>query len=539
MKFGEVPIGEAAAAVLAHSVRAAEGKYPKGHVLSAEDVIALAAAGVTSVIAARLEEGDLLEDEAAQRLADAVPHADLRFSPATTGRVNIFAETNGLFRASRDVVDRFNRVDPAITLACLSDRSDVKRGDMVATIKIIPLAVARNAVERAAALLADGAAFSVRPYAARRVALIATELPSLKPSVMDKTRAILEARLAASGSTLDVERRVAHRTEAVAEAIRMLAPEHDMLVVFGASAIADSDDVIPAAIRASGGIVDQVGLPVDPGNLLVLGHVGGKPVIGAPGCARSPKENGFDWVMNRILAGETPTSEQLTGLGVGGLLMEIPTRPLPRLGKIAAGEGPRIAAVVLAAGSASRMAASGHHKLLATFDGVPLVRLSVETALAAKADRVVVVTGYRAEEIDKALAGLDVAIIHNPDYATGMASSLRAGLAAVRDDADGILVLLADMPGIRPEHLNRMIDAFRREHGAAIVRAVSGGKRGNPVILPASTFDAVSKLTGDIGARPVIERSGLAVVDVDIGAAAHVDTDTPEEIAAAGGVLAG
>jgi molybdenum cofactor cytidylyltransferase len=539
MKFGEIAIDEAAGALLAHSVRAAERKFAKGRLLTAEDVEALKAMGITSVIAACPAPGDLTEDEAAGRLAAAVPADHLRLSPPATGRVNFFAEANGLFRASRDVVDRFNRIDPAITLACLADRSDVKAGDMVATIKIIPLAVAGDAVARAAALLAGGSAFEVKPYAARKVGLIATELPSLKPSVMDKTRATLEARLASSGSRLAVERRVPHRTAAVAESIRSLADDHDMLVVFGASAVADAEDVIPAAIRMAGGSVEQVGLPVDPGNLLVLGEVDGKPVIGAPGCARSPKENGFDWVLNRILAGETPTARQLAGLGVGGLLMEIPTRPLPRLGKTPADSALHVAAVVLAAGSASRMAGSGHHKLLAEFDGMPLVRRSAATVKGSRVDRSVVVAGYRAEDIEKALAGLDAEIVINPDFATGMASSLKAGLAAVRDGADGLLVVLADMPGIRREHLDEMIAVFRREQGRAIVRAVSGGKRGNPVILPASTFDAVTKLTGDIGARPVVERSGLAVVDVDIGEAAHIDTDTPEEILAAGGVLAG
>lgn len=539
MIFGEVALGEAEGAVLAHSVQAGERKFPKGRKLIHGDIEALNAAGRTHVIVARLQSGDLMEDEAASRLAAAVPPDHLRLSPATTGRVNFFATANGLFRASREVVDRFNRVDPAITLACLADRSDVKAGDMVATIKIIPLAVAGAAVERAAALLADGSAFEVKPYAARKVALIATELPALKRSVMDKTRAILEARLSSSDSTLAVEQRVPHRAPAVAEAIRLLVSDHDMLIVFGASAVADAEDVIPAAIRDAGGIVDQVGLPVDPGNLLVLGHVDGKPVIGAPGCARSPKENGFDWVLNRILAGETPTSEQLTGLGVGGLLMEIPTRPLPRLGKAETAKELHVAAVVLAAGSASRMAGSGHHKLLAQFDGVPLVRRSVETVLGSRTDRSVVVTGYRAHDIEKALAGLDAEIAINGEFATGMASSLKTGLAAVRQGADGLLVVLADMPGIRSEHLDEMIAIFRREQGRAIVRAVSSGKRGNPVILPASTFDAIAKLTGDIGARPVIERSGLAVIDVDIGEAAHIDTDTPEEIVAAGGVLAG
>jgi len=150
-----------------------------------------------------------------------------------------------------------------------------------------------------------------------------------------------------------------------------------------------------------------------------------------------------------------------------------------------------------------------------------------------------VVTGYRGDDVEAALGDVDAEIVLNPDFATGMASSLRAGLSAVREGADGLLVVLADMPGIQSGHLDEMIMVFRREQGRAIVRAVSGGKRGNPVILPASTFDAIAKLTGDIGARPVIERSGLAVIDVDIGEAAHVDTDTPEEIIAAGGVLSG
>jgi molybdenum cofactor cytidylyltransferase len=538
MEFGEIPVVEAAGAVLAHATRVGDTRFQKGRLLSVDDVAALTDAGIESVTAARLSSDDMLENDAANQLAAGLPPDHLHIEPAATGRCNIFAAANGLFRASRDIVDRFNRIDPGITIACLGDRSDVRAGDMVATIKIIPLAVHRNSVASAAALLAEGAALEVKPYTPMRVALIATELPSLKRSVMDKTRAILKARLESSGSTLSTERRVAHDTRAVAGAIGDLIPGHDMIIMFGASAVADADDVLPAAIRQAGGTVTRVGLPVDPGNLLVLGRVGDLPVVGAPGCARSPKENGFDWVLNRILSGERPTGEELSGLGVGGLLMEIPSRPLPRLGKSTRSDL-RVAAVVLAAGSASRMAGSGHHKLLARFDDVPLVRKSVETVLNAAVERTVVVTGYRSQDIRHAIAGLDAEIVINEDYGSGMASSLKAGLAAVRDRADGMLVMLADMPNIESDHLVRMVEAFRREEGRAIIRAVSDGKRGNPVILPASTFDAVAKLTGDIGARPVIERSGLAVVDIDIGAAAHVDTDTPEEIIAAGGILAG
>ena len=436
--------------MLAHSARAGDVRFPKGRQLTPGDVEALVAAGIATVIAAVLDAGDLMEDEAASRIAAAIAPDHLKLSPATTGRVNVFSTVNGLFRASRDVVDRLNRIDPAITLACLNDRADVKAGDMVATVKIIPLAVAGRAVEQAITLLGSEIAFEVKPYAARRVALIATELPSLKPSVMDKTRQILEARLSASGSRLLVERRVPHRADAIARAIGEVAGSHDMIIIFGASAVADADDVIPAAIRQSGGVVEQVGLPVDPGNLLVLGSSQGVPVIGAPGCARSPKENGFDWVLRRILAGETPDHRELTGLGVGGLLMEIPTRPLPRLSAGSEKRTFRVAAAVLAAGSASRMAASGKHKLLATFGGVPLVRRAVETVKNSNADELVMVTGYRSADIEQAIAGLDCSIVHNPDFASGMASSLKAGLAAVRDGTDGLLVVLADMPAFCP-----------------------------------------------------------------------------------------
>lgn len=539
MKFGDVKLSDAVGAVLAHSVNAGDRKLQKGRRLTAGDIDDLARSGVESVIAVLLEADDLLEDEAADRIARAIPGDRLTFSPATTGRVNVFAAVNGLFRASADVVNRLNRIDPAITLACLKDHAEVKAGDMVATVKIIPLAVSGAAVEQAVALLSSARPFEVKCFTGRKVALIATELPSLKPSVMDKTRRLLDARLRPSGSRITVEHRVAHRAEAVAAGIRQVLAGNEMIIVFGASAVADPDDVIPAAIRMAGGTVEQVGLPVDPGNLLVLGHIGATPVIGAPGCARSPKENAFDWVLARIFAGETPGYEELTGLGVGGLLMEIPTRPRPRLADAPEKGALRVATVILAAGQASRMAASGRHKLLAEFGGVPLVRKSVETVLASRSDRAVIVTGYRAGDIEAAIAGLDCPIVHNPDYATGMASSLKAGLAAVRDEADGLMVMLADMPGIEAGDLDRLVDAFHAEEGQAIIRAVSDGKRGNPVILPRSTFEALSKLEGDIGARPVIEKSGLPIIDVEIGVAAQLDTDTPEEIVAAGGVLAG
>ncbi|CUX51663.1 Conserved Hypothetical protein; putative molybdopterin binding protein with a nucleotide-diphospho-sugar transferase domain [Agrobacterium tumefaciens str. CFBP 5621] len=542
MKFGEFPVARAEGLMLAHAVRLPERTLHKGRRVSPADVEALKQAGIVSVTAARIEDGDLDEDEAARRLAAAIAPDHLRFSEAATGRVNVYAIADGLFVADPDVVDHVNRIDPAITLACLADHVRVRAGDMVATFKIIPLALPGNKVEVACDVLRTAAAFEVKPFREYAVSLVATELPSLKPAVMDKTASILERRLAAYGNRLEREQRVAHRRDAVAAAIgqAMATAERSpkLIIIFGASAVIDEDDVIPAAIRQAGGEVLSVGMPVDPGNLIVLGRIGETYVVGAPGCARSPKENGFDWILDRILAGEKPDVRDLTGMGVGGLLMEIETRPRPRESSEEYGRAATVAAVILAAGKASRMGKGGAHKLLAEFDGEPLVRRTAKTALAADAASVIVVTGHRRSEIMAALSGLDVAAVENADYTSGMASSLISGFSArAARDADGVLVMLADMPGVKVGDLNLLIAAFRSASGRAIVRAVSRGKRGNPVILPKSLGDAVMRLEGDIGARHIIETSGLPIVDVDIGDAAHLDVDTPEAVQAAGGVL--
>ncbi|NTA40075.1 nucleotidyltransferase family protein [Agrobacterium salinitolerans] len=197
-----------------------------------------------------------------------------------------------------------------------------------------------------------------------------------------------------------------------------------------------------------------------------------------------------------------------------------------------------VAAVILAAGKASRMGNGGGHKLLAEFDGEPLVRRVAKTALAANVQSVIVVTGHRREDIEATLLGLEVTSIHNPDYASGMASSLIAGYsAATARDIDGVIVMLADMPGVTAGDLDALIAAFRLAFAKAVVRAVSRGQRGNPVVLPRSLHGAIMRLEGDVGARQLIETPGVTVIDLDIGDAACLDVDTPEDVLAAGGVL--
>jgi molybdenum cofactor cytidylyltransferase len=329
MKFGLTPLEEAEGAILAHGVRIDGVAYKKGDILTPERRLALGAAGVKCVVAARLEPGDIDENEAAQKLAERLAGPNLRCSPPFTGRVNLFAECAGLAIIGATTIDQVNAVDEAITVATLPRYRAVADGDMVATVKIIPFATQSPTLEAALAA-AQTAAVSVQPFKPMQFGVVSTTLPGLKPSIVAKTLRVLEARLKPAGARIIGQEVVPHEVGPLAKALARLIDGSDALIAFGASAITDRRDVIPAAIEAIGGRIERFGMPVDPGNLLLLADRYGTPIIGAPGCARSPKENGFDWVLQRVLAGVTIHDEDIRAMGVGGLLMEIASRPQPR-----------------------------------------------------------------------------------------------------------------------------------------------------------------------------------------------------------------
>jgi molybdenum cofactor cytidylyltransferase len=232
----------------------------------------------------------------------------------------------------------------------------------------------------------------------------------------------------------------------------------------------------------------------------------------------------------RLLAGIDVPRAAITGMGVGGLLMEIVTRPQPREEPSAAG-GRRIAAVVLAAGRSTRM--GGPNKLLERLGGRPLVRIAAEEALASRANEVIVVTGHQRAEVEKALADLPVRIVHNPDFAEGLGTSLKIGVTAVPADADGAIVCLGDMPQVDASLIDRLIGAFDPDRGALVVVPTFEGKRGNPVLWARRFFPDLMAIEGDVGARHLIGRYGEAAVEVPVdGKGAFVDVDTPQALVA-------
>jgi molybdenum cofactor cytidylyltransferase len=532
MLFRDVLIEDAAGTILAHTLRVNAMRFRKGRILSAGDIVVLREAGFRSVTAVKLEAGDIAEDEAAARIAKACAGDGVQVGAPFTGRANLHASAHGLALVDTALTNALNAMDESITVATVAPFARVAPRQMLATVKIIPFAAPRAAIEKAEALLEKTVLLRVAAFKSHSAALISTSLAGMKTALLDKNRSALDARVTSLGSRIAFERRVPHETAALADAIReAYAARMDPILVFGASAITDRRDVIPAAIEQAAGTIEHFGMPVDPGNLLLIGRIGDASIVGLPGCARSPKLNGFDYVLWRLLAGLPVGRAQIAAMGVGGLLTEIASRPQPREEQSAAPHAPKIAALVLAAGLSSRM---GSNKLLADLKGKPLLRHAAEAAANSAASCVMVVTGNEAEKAEAALKGLRVKAVHNADYAKGLSASLKKGIASVPPDCDGVIVLLGDMPGVTPALIDRMIAAFDPDNARAICVASRHGKRGNPVLWARRFFPEIMALEGDVGAKHLMTMNDELVCEVEAPDDGPLtDIDTPEALAAA------
>ncbi|WP_420567077.1 molybdopterin-binding protein [Thalassovita sp.] len=325
MKFGPVPPSQAEGAILAHSLELNGAKLRKGLVLTGAHVAQMQSAGLDSVTVASLGPDDLHEDTAAARFAAAlVQHGSpLIQTEAFTGRVNVLAPGPGVALLDTDRLRAANGVHPMITVATVPAYQQMGPRGMVATVKVISYGVPAQDIQSACDLAHEAIDFA--PVTLRTATLIVTEIPG---GAGEKGVEAIRNRLETLGMTLVNVEAVPHAEAPLGAALARV--ETDLALILTGSATSDPMDVAPQAVRQAGGQVDRFGMPVDPGNLLFVGALKDRPVIGLPGCARSPALNGADWVLSRIACGLEVTHEDIAGMGVGGLLKEIPTRPMPR-----------------------------------------------------------------------------------------------------------------------------------------------------------------------------------------------------------------
>jgi molybdenum cofactor cytidylyltransferase len=222
------------------------------------------------------------------------------------GRVNLYAKKNGVALIDKSRIDAINLGQCNITVATLPEFAQVVAQQAVATVKVIPFAVARTEVDQCLALAGNGdqpPAVSLRAYKVHKVALILTSTRGLKTSILDSTREVTSARLQTMGCSITSEARCAHTINDISEALdTVMEDDCDLILISGASVTADVGDVIPAAIVNQGGEIVHHGMPVEPGNMLLLARIGDRVIVNLPGCSRSPKLNGLDWILARIIA---------------------------------------------------------------------------------------------------------------------------------------------------------------------------------------------------------------------------------------------
>jgi len=531
--FSEFPSADTCGVRLAHTLKLPHLTLHKGRLLSAADAAALVAAGVERIAGARLEDGEIDENAAAQCIATMLESELIVARAPYTGRCNLYARTPGLLLIDAKRIDQLNRVNEAITLATLASNALVGKNQRVATVKIIPFAVPPDSMAQWRTLVDAAPPLRIAPLRPRRAALIMSVASNTTERMLEMTVAATRARVETLGSTLALELRCAHEGAAVAQAIgEALAAGCDLLLVLGATISKDRGDVVPAAIVAAGGVIEHFGMPVEPGNMLLCARIDTVPVFNLPGCARSRAHNGLDILLQRLCAGLPLAPHDIMGLGVGGLIHavdndEAADGDAPREAPVET-PPPRIAVLVLAAGRSTRMGAQ--NKLLCMVDGVPLVRRAVNAACASRACQVMVVTGHEAQRIEATLVDRPISIVRNPDYAEGMATSLRCGLRALPADIDGVVVMLADMPAIGAVDVDRLIAAFDPAQPAVLVPE-HAGRRGNPVLWPRRHFGEMMAISGDTGARGLLEQYASEVRSLPFPSAAiFADVDTPASL---------
>lgn len=534
MRFGHFDLDHALGMCLAHTLKFEGHILRKGRVLSKEDLTIMGRAGVDTVVGAFLTDQEVDENIAAEMAGNLLAGPNLQHQPAAKGRCNLKATTAGVLMVDAAMVNQANGVDAALTLATLPAFSTVRSGQVVAMVKTIPFAVARKTLDEWQTVFSSNVPLRLAPFRHRSVGLLMTTSEATSDKLLASTAAVVRARLITLGSELTWEMSCPHDIDSVGLALRHLqANGAELILISGASVSKDLSDTVPAALVSVGGEVIHFGMPVYPGNMLLYGCLGAVPVIHLPGCARSRHLNGFDWILQRLLADLPLTAADIMGMGVGGILTSRTEGDVVDKAEDGerqdslAGRPARIGALILAAGRSSRM---GRNKLLCQIKGDAMVRRPVSAALASRCVLTMVVTGYQSDDIEQTLQDQPVSLVYNAKFGEGMATSLRCGLRALPQDLDGVVILLADMPHVSSEHIDRLIAAFDPT-APAIVAPMRNGRRGNPVLWPHCYFAEMLELQGDQGARGLIELHAADAVLIEMGDdAIFADVDTEDDL---------
>lgn len=541
MKRLELPTRQALGHYLAHTLRTSSGVIRKGRHLDRATIARLLRAGAERLQVLQLEPGDLHEDEAAARLARPLLDDGMILDIAGGGRCNLVASRRGLLQIQEARVHALNDWNETLTLATLPPWSVVERGQVVASVKVIPFALPADSVEGWLELLRDAPALPLRLHRFNTlpVALLRTHSEADGPVPDSRLEQLTARRLAYYGCVLSEVRYCDHSPGALARELEQLKGRCRLVLVAGHSATLDREDVLPTGVELAGGEIRHLGLPVEPGNLLLYGYLEQTPLIGLPGCARSAALNGLDLLLPRLAAGLSLQRQDLTRLGVGGLLGNRQREFSQQSLRPVAHNGPgretpaSITALVLAAGRSKRM---GRNKLLLPLEGRPMIQHTLDALQGCRLAGITLVSGHQSLRLRDQLQNHplynQLQIVNNPDYGSGLASSLRQGLKQLPAGHGGLLLLLGDMPMLSPALVQKLLARFHELNGEKIIIPCYRGQRGHPRVWPAPLVPMMSLAQGDRGADFLIRQNPAWIEELELDDPAVIrDFDTPEALA--------
>jgi molybdenum cofactor cytidylyltransferase len=510
---------------LAHSIVVGGKRLPKGSLITRACADAIAGEGITEIQAYRLGEDDIGENEIADQIATLISGENTTASGATRGRVDLRASKAGIISIPRNF-EEINRIDEGLTVATLKRDVGVGIGDLIATIKIIPYGLPRHVID---SVKSSCSALSIQPYKPYNIAVINSDT--------SQTSGAITQRIENTSGKLLEKIQSDHSTHSLKNAIQQCAinPAIDLILLVGKSAIADRRDTVPSSLEAANGKVLHLGMPADPGNLLMLGEINKKQVIGVPSCAKSPARNGFDMVLEEFAANRSLSVDYIKQAGIGGLLKPQAKNTKDRTRdtqKSTIRENDKGAAILLAAGASSR---APINKLLAKINGQTVASISAQNladAITLNSRNIAVVTGRDAVDVEQSIGLNDVDFVCNTAFEAGISTSLKMGLERIAVDIELVLVALADMPFIKPATIDTLFIMAKEMPDRDIFVPTFNGKRGNPVLWRKSIFDDLKALEGDMGGKQLMKKYAdrVHLVPVD-DPGVLIDLDTQEALA--------
>jgi molybdenum cofactor cytidylyltransferase len=330
MFFGEVKTGSSLGGILSSSIEIYKNKnkikISKGTVISKKLIDLLLSNKVEHIECAKLDDDEIDENSAVHQISKKIitsKKSNIKIQYPKNGRCNLVSSVDGIIIFQPNQLFYVNSVTNDIGIASLKAFSKVKKNQVVASIKAIPFGIKKNNVRDIINISKD--CFKVLPFQKKNIHLIQTTNQNTRTKILEKTLEVTKDRLSSCGIKKIIEKNCSHEIKSIcAQLQKSIDEDADIILIFGTSAISDINDIIPQSIIEINGTILRLGMPVEPGNLILLANIKNSKkhisIIGMPGCARSKKENGVDWILWRKLCDLKISSDDINHMGNGGLL---------------------------------------------------------------------------------------------------------------------------------------------------------------------------------------------------------------------------